>query len=362
MSLQRVASLCAGLGCVFLVALTPGVSAAQQCDCDNTGDSVCSAQGFRITLVNFAVNENAGMSYWDYQVCNEKGQGTGCEPPKDLSHINIDLPGLADCLSDDQMVNLLQRDNFANVSLSCEVNFKDPSCDITGTQGTDFVAKCNVASPSNLDPGECVTMRLVIAGETPTLGAGGVSTVTKAGPTCASDCIRGPSCTPCAGGGTGDSCLTRTIGFWGTHPRITNLFLPVTVCGKSLSNVAAGTCDSVTEALCVAPGVESKANPSYAQLVRQLAAAKLNFAASAANGGACDAAVATRIAQCEALCGASKKAIGDSGCVEDLSLFNESADTLPITPPPFDSPGAAAPAECQKANGNGVLIGKGPCS
>jgi hypothetical protein len=244
------------------------------------------------------------------------------------------------------------------VGLSCGVSAKDPSCDLFGTPGSDFVAKCDVTS-GDLDPGECASFRITIAGEMPTLGAGAASTVTKAGPDCATDCILGPSCSPCQP--PEDRCLTRTAGFWGTHPAVTGQFLPVTVCGKALSVTQAGSCASVAEALCVAPGRESRSNPSYAQMVRQLAAAKLNLAATAANQGDCGTGIAGRIAACEALCGAGDGVIAASGCIEALTEFNESQDSFPTTPPPFDSPGPASPGQCQKANGNGLVIGKGQC-
>ncbi len=347
---------------VVLLLLAPALAGAQQvCTCDNTGRSICSQQGFEITLISFTIDQNAGTSSWDYEVCNDKAPAGDCVPPKDLSHVDIDLPGLGSCLTAAQSISLVQVGGFGNATLVCGVSEKDPSCDIFGDKGTDFVAKCDVAGGSNLDPGECVVMRLSIAGEQPTLGAGAAMTVTKAGRDCKTDCILGPSCEPC-NGGREDECLTRTPGFWGTHPHITQNFLPVTVCGKPLTTASAGSCTSATEAMCVAPGKESKQNRAYAQLVRQLTAAKLNLAATAANNGFCGDAIAPRIAQCEALCGASQAVISGSGCIEDLEAFNESQDTFPVTPAPFDSPGPANPSECQQANGNGLVIGVGPCS
>lgn len=344
-----------------LFALAAPSSLGAQCACDNTGASICGGQGFQITLTGFSVDSLNGTSSWDYSVCN--APETGCVPPKDLSHIDIDLPGLGACLTASQIVAVQQLGSTGGdgVMLTCGVSEKDPSCDISGTPGTDFVAKCDVVAPSNLDAGECATFRITIAGEMPTLGPGAASTVTKAGPGCVGDCILGPSCSPCTPPPPDDHCLTRTAGFWGTHPAVTAQFLPVTVCGKVLNGTAAGSCDSVTEALCVAPGRELKGMTSYAQMVRQLAAAKLNLEATADNGGSCGGAIAGRIAACEALCGASDGAIALSGCIDDLADFNESQDTFPVTPAPFDSPGSAAPASCQKANGNGIVIGKKSC-
>ncbi len=333
----------------------PAPAQVPACDCATTGDSICNSQGFRITLVDFSVDQDNGISNWDYRICDETGMGTGCDAPKDLSHIDFNLPSLGTCLSPIQTMSLSQLTDFDKVTLACGVSEKDPACDIFGTSGVDYVAKCDV-SGGDLDPGECVTMRLSIAGEQPTLGAGASLTVTKAGPECVFDCILGPSCEPCFQE-MPDECLTRTAGFWGTHPHITTLFLPVTVCGQPLTGVEANSCQSATEAMCVAGGRESRANPPYAQLVRQLTAAKLNLAATAANGGSCAEEIDQLIQGCEMLCGANKKVISNSGCIEALAAFNESPDTFPTTPPPFDRPGPANPRECQIANGNGLLIG-----
>ena len=362
--MRRTISVCCRTVPILLcLLLSPAIAAALgTCTCDSIGASICSTQGFQITLSQFSVDSLNGTSSWSYTVCN--APETGCVPPKDLSHIDIDLPGLGACLTSAQAISIQQTGSTGGdgVILSCGVSPKDPSCDIFGQTGTDFVAKCDVSDTSNLDPGECATFSVTIAGEMPTLGAGAAATVTKAGPECAESCILGPSCTPCAPPPPEDRCLTRTAGFWGTHPAITGLFLPVTVCGKTLSVTTAGTCNSMTEALCVAPGKELKGSSSYAQMVRQLGAAKLNLQATAANDGACGTAIDATISRCEALCGASEAVISASGCIKDLTAFNESQDTLPTTPPPFDSPGPANPAPCQTANGNGIVIGKKACS
>lgn len=242
-----------------------------------------------------------------------------------------------------------------NNDSDCTGNPDGQTC-VTG--GSNFVAKCN---NTDLNPGDCITMTLNIAGETTGLGLGAAIVVDKESTACTSSCLAGPSCEPCEELEDG-SCLTRTAGFWGTHPHITDDFLPITVCGKPLSTIPAGTCTSVIEALCVSPGRESRGNQAYAQLVRQLAAAKLNLAATAANGGDCGTEIATRIAQCEALCSANQSTISASGCIEDLDGFNNSQDTFTETPPPFDHPGPANSSQCRLANGNGKVIGKGSCN
>ncbi len=357
-----VAACLLGLG----MLVSSATATAQSCPaCPNIPSNIsCTAQGFEISLLSFAINQTQGTSSWVYKVCKPAAGGT-CVTPHDLSHFNLDLPGLGECLNEGQQVTfshlITHAQNTSLAGLACVVERNDPSCRIRGRPAGDFMAKCDIAT-GNVEAGKCVVAQLTIAGEKPTLGPGAASTITKASNECGTDCILGPSCEPCSQPPPADECLTRTPGFWGTHPHITNRFLPVTVCGKTLAMVLAGTCDSASEALCVAPGSESKTNRAYAQLVRQLTAAKLNLNATAANDGKCDSAVDARIAQCEALCGADHATISDSGCIEDLTAFNESLDSFTSTPPPFDSPGPAQPKECNKANGNGRVIGKGICS
>ena len=174
-----------------------------------------------------------------------------------------------------------------------------------------------------------------------------------------------PAALVCTGN---DLCLTHTPGFWGTHPEITDDFLPITVCGKPIDSTAFNT-HSSTEAMCVR-GVDAKkatpaSNMNYLQLVRQLTAAKFNVAASATNEGTCDVVggvnIDDLIASCEAadLCGDSGAKGGSkitaSGCIEKRDAFNNSDDTLaPFRP--FVTPGPASPETCQTANGDGIIV------
>jgi hypothetical protein len=346
---------------------------------------------------------NAGGSGAPGDTCTTSTDCAGacvpCAPDFDFHHVDIVLPGLGQCVTPTQAISISQVGCAScDPVLTCQISDRDPACPAdlcapnTGIKlcigGTDAGKACTansqcasqvcqlvpcqpVPSPTplkvaqcfvtqgNLDAGECVAVQLTIAGEQPTLGPGAVDEITKAGFKCVTDSLCGPSC------GCGEEkkgCITRTIGFWGTHPHITDDFLPITVCGNVLSTTLAGVCNSATEALCVSPGQEAgrtcDKNPPYAQLVRQLAAAKLNLAASAANNGSCGSAIATRIAQCERLCDANKSTISGSKCIDDLDAFNSSLDTVSTTPPPFDHPGPANPDQCQAANGNGLLIGK----
>jgi hypothetical protein len=201
----------------------------------------------------------------------------------------------------------------------------------------------------------------------PTLGAGFVLAIAKVDTAldggCNRTCVQGPSCNPCTPPPPPDvdECLTRTIGFWGSHPHIAQLYAPVTVCGQSIGSVEAGQCDSLSEAIC-SSGKDSK-DGAIRELVAQITAAKLNLNASAmAMDGSCGEAIEARIAECESLCFASKKAISNSGCIDDITAFNESFDSVGGTVAPFDRPGPANVEECQEARGNGLLPLRGACA
>ena len=392
------------------VALWTTPASATHCPCES---QICTPDGFLKTLTDFHVDALKGTSSWTYELCVAaadgtcSNDGTSCQDNQDcwrnrcqtggpnagtcsqddttpctndkdcnvgvvcsgganncrvdkfqnLSHIDVLLPDVGTCLGENQSLSIR-----ADCTVDCPadlicrtVSDRDPSCSIAGTQ----VLKCDVGD-NDIDPGECVKIIVEVAGEVPTLGPGAIDEVTKVAQTCTTDQICGPAC-DCAE--PAEECLTRTAGFWGTHPHITAQFDPIIVCGKTLDTTDAGVCNSDSEALCVAPGGEANRrcdrNPAYASLVRQLAAAKLNLNASVANGGDCGAAIAARIAECEAkFCGASQSRISGSGCIEDLDAFNNSQDTFAITPAPFDSPGPADPTQCTAANGNGLVIGK----
>lgn len=163
----------------------------------------------------------------------------------------------------------------------------------------------------------------------------------------------------------GEGCLTRTPGFWGTHPHVTGTFLPLEVCGISLDTTDANMPGSATEDMCGTGGPDFNPNstsPQQLQLIRQCTAAALNIAATQSGEGDCEAQVeglTARMAECcgaDSLCdsGASPSDISGSGCIEFLDAFNNLDDTLdPFGP--FMSPGPANPEECQEANGNGFV-------
>jgi hypothetical protein len=241
--------------------------------------------------------------------------------------------------------------NVGTCALTPEV-----SCQTNGNCGPTPVAKCD---NTNLNPGDCVVMTLEIAGETSSLGVGPIVLVSKDSTTCEATCGAGPSCNACQELEDGEACLTRTIGFWGTHPWITNDYDPVTVCSKSLDcsgaddgksnpSCPAGSCSSIMEGLGSIPG-ELKTNGPYVAMVRQLTAAKLNLAATAilSPGATCsswtylDMTIQQWLAfyDTATMCSANKATISGSGCIEALDTFNNSEDNgFEQTPAPFDRP------------------------
>jgi hypothetical protein len=298
------------------------------------------------------------------------GQPTYCVPDTikglGLSHFDVTFPelgGVGSCLS-----------TSTQVSGSCSAS-GGASVGAFGTgdgscfEGTSSVAKCDGTS---LPPGGCITMTLNIAGESTDLGKGLAVVVDKEGPNCQGSCLAGPSCQACDLPDDGGACLTRTRGFWGTHPHIAADFDPVTVCGVVVDGQNAGTC-STSEALC-SNANDLKANPPYLQLVAQLTAAKLNLNATGAlaPGSSCSdwtyggSSIQTWLETCETnYCGGTKQQISQSQCIEALTAFNESLDTgFDVTPAPFDRPGPADTTQCQAASGNNkrVRLGGGGLS
>lgn len=181
----------------------------------------------------------------------------------------------------------------------------------------------------------------------------------------------------------GDECLTRTPGFWCTHPTVTDLFLDVNVCGLPLTNVQVATVGSAIENMNFGNDHKASTSPQLLQLVRQCTAAALNQSASLGNDGDCRSApigMSSFGAVFDACCsasfctaGTSASAITASGCIEKLDQFNNSEDTFADAPPPFDNLGtamcpvpdpnqplltnacSAQPARCNEANGNGFV-------
>lgn len=366
---------------------------------------ICSAEGFKITLTNFqpANTSNGGTATYTYEICSpaagtcsgtarpgescldntfcqKKGQVTdptatcsrecATDSFNGLSHFDVTFPalgGIGSCLgaTTDVTGTCTAVDNTPLDGHTAAVGsfvLGDGSC----FTATSPVAKCD---STDLNPGDCLDMTVSIAGETNGLGLGAAVLVDKEATTCTASCIAGPSCDSCEGLPPGGACLTRTIGFWGTHPAIAAQYDPVTICGFFVNGQDAATC-STSEALCTSAN-DLKKNPVYLSLVAQLTAAKLNLNATAAlfSGATCanwtynGKTIQQWLATCEgSYCGEKKQNISTSGCIAALTAFNESQDTgFDVTPAPFDKPGPANVEQCQLSRGNGKYIGIGLC-
>ncbi len=381
--------------------------------CENLQRTLCS-NGFSIALTNYvpAATSDNGEAVYTYLVCAPafdgvcSNNGASCQDHQDcslncngptgskkcagtaiactsdadcagtcsgdcrtdhfqgLSHFDVEFPQLGatgSCLS-----------AGTDITITCSKGTPvegDAACYGAGSGSDSFVAKCDAP---NLSAGECLTMTVKIPGESSKPGLGATVLADKeGGRECTYSCLAGPSCDSCdPSPPPGDTCITRTRGFWGTHPhliagtdtRSLNL-LPIDVCGAVVSVTPANAC-STSEALCTSAN-DLKSNPEYLSLAAQLTAAKLNLQTTAAvsDGGSCAAwsfggkSIEEWITYCESnYCDASKAAISGSGCIQALDDFNNSEDILDEfggeTPSPFDRPGPAMTAECQRARGN----------
>jgi hypothetical protein len=160
-----------------------------------------------------------------------------------------------------------------------------------------------------------------------------------------------------------EGCLTRTPGFWGTHPAVTDRYLDVQVCGTTIDNIMVGSSTSAIEALC-SMGTDKKIlGQQETQLIRQCTAAALNVAATLAEGGNCasDTNIATVFAACcdaDSVCTGVDTGYSISECIYLVDEFNNSMDTF--DPEAFNNPGPAKPTKCQNSKGNGVVVSPTP--
>src|SRR5437016_2119891 len=161
-------------------------------------------------------------------------------------------------------------------------------------------------------------------------------------------------------------CFTRTPGFWGTHPAVTQAVLGsgLPSCGLVVDTTAAATPVSATEDIC-SVGTDSKANntsPQQVQLIRQCMAAALNLAATARapQPGDCNSVFPGITATFNTCCtgptsvcdrGASAAAIDASVCIWSLDRFNSLETTIDIGV----SQGPANSGPCQASKNNGFL-------
>lgn len=169
------------------------------------------------------------------------------------------------------------------------------------------------------------------------------------------------------------TCISRTPGYWGTHPTQTDSVLDggLLVCGLTLTAAAnfPSTANSAVEDLCE-NNLDARPNHTsdqQLQLIRQCTAAALNLTLSGNGGGitageaACSAFpnIATTFTNCcvgpTSTCdsGASVATINNSGCITTLDAFNNQFDTVSF-PTGFVNENAE-PTECSIATGNGFV-------
>lgn len=121
----------------------------------------------------------------------------------------------------------------------------------------------------------------------------------------------------------GEGCLTRTPGYLANHPDVVAALLaevgPIASCGSNLA--------VPTLALCPPGRDDGPLSSQQVQLRRQCAAAALNFSLTELFGGDCGEVLdPARFAACcgsAAVCGQVP-----AGCIDDVTGFNESEDTL----------------------------------
>ncbi len=188
-----------------------------------------------------------------------------------------------------------------------------------------------------------------------------------------------------------EGCITRTPGYWGAHPDITQRFLPLENCGIPITNTGAFPTfppfiGSAIEDLCshnrdakdndgkFNNNIDKSTSPQQLQLIRQCMAAHLNLAASAFFEGGCANELGAlselfdgaTIDECcgPTICGGdlTGSEISETSCIDFLDAFNNSDDTHPTftdfcpnaalgTEPPCN----ADPASCSQASGNSWL-------
>jgi hypothetical protein len=197
----------------------------------------------------------------------------------------------------------------------------------------------------DLDAAECTSLGGTFLENAACLADGRCVSVTTTSTTTSTTISTGPTTSTSTSTSTSSTTLpghgfTRTLGFYKTHPGVTQWILDlvggVTVCGIELTNTLTDDSHSALEALCISPKGDQRL-----QLVRQLTAAALTMAA----GGA----TYTDFATCNAYCANGTGSIYDVGdCINSADNFNNSGDNLPA---PFDGVESGYPEFCQIAHG-----------
>ncbi|HEV2386833.1 MAG TPA: hypothetical protein VGS20_06205 [Candidatus Acidoferrales bacterium] len=179
----------------------------------------------------------------------------------------------------------------------------------------------------------------------------------------------------------GTGCETRTPGFWGTHPEITEAVLNsvaggILNCGVKMlaADDEPATACSAGEDLC-SQGQDSNTlgiDPTDIQLARQCMSANLNLQVSAVDGGSCSTItdsdtgvplpsnIESLINECcNVVCtnpGTAANAPLVGACLTELDEFNNQFDNVTLPNATIlNKPGSAEPDDCQSENGNGYV-------
>jgi hypothetical protein len=308
-------------------------SGAISCTCADTAGPITNVSAFDEATVN-CLTPGVSIS----KTCADQSSGTNAVT---TTVTNSGATGLTGCTVTDT--------TFANNS----------TCPATNTSNPITVP----VTPATFDlstPGGMQTSTGTVSGLTADACNSASVTCTVAG---TSTTVSASATAVCHVPATG--CFTRTPGFWGTHPDVTQSLLPLPSCGITLTTTTAQLPGSATEDLCGTGGRDFKPNntsPQQLQLIRQCTAAALNLAVSQQAGLSCEnsfpgitAAFNTCCVGTGSVCdsGLHPAQIDASGCEPFLDAFNNQFDTTPF--PAFLVNGPAEPDQCKISNGDGFV-------
>ncbi len=168
-------------------------------------------------------------------------------------------------------------------------------------------------------------------------------------------------------------CFTRSPGFWGNHPNITQEVITdaggvLNVCGVPINNVGTGAGSAIQD-ICSHPNDKKDTKPIKMSLIRSCMVAALNLAASSnqQNSPALDCNVAQPgigalyDTCCNQLCPSGDTSLGGQtleSCQTTLDAFNNAFEATNC-PSGSSCPPGASPGTCQQANGD-KFVNPGP--
>jgi hypothetical protein len=288
---------------------------------------------------------NQGGTFVDDAVCLPDGR---CQenppPPGDCCELPNDTCSMINGTECVQQGGTLVQNAICRADGHCEevpppgdcCELANDTCSTIGPEQCSSLGGSFVENASCLSDGHCVVFTTTTTSTSiPTTSSSTNTTATSVTSSSATvTTVPTTSTTTLPGQG-----FTRTLGFYKTHPGVTQYILDqvggIDICGIHLDNTNVDDAQSALEALCISPKGDTRL-----QLVRQLTAAALTMAA----GGATYADFDT----CNNFCTTSTGSIFDVGdCINSADAFNNSGDNLPA---PFDGVDSGAPEYCQIAH------------